>query len=85
MQTVLDLPEDLLTKAKMNAERAGVDLSSFVADCIERTDCQTDTTPVQPDGPPYRRTLPKNIRHATGMPKYNLTNDQIDQILSERV
>ena len=78
MRTTIDLPDDLLRRAKATAALRGMKLKDFVASVLERS-MRSDAETVQATAP-RRRKLPVMIP-ATGRKIPVLTNAEIFELL----
>lgn len=77
MRTTLDLPDDLMRKAKIAAATRGLKLKEFFTLLLER-EVGSQSEPLGR----IKRTLPEMIP-ATGVQLRNLTNAEIFEILDE--
>lgn len=78
MRTTIDLPDDLLRRAKATAALRGQKLKELVAALIERG---LDSAEVAPDARGHRAPLP-HFRCLDGARVSNLTNDTIEGALT---
>ncbi|MFQ5743645.1 MAG: hypothetical protein ACE5HV_08670 [Acidobacteriota bacterium] len=90
MRTTLDIPQDLLRKAKAEAALRGIPLKDYVAEAI-RAALQRDPGSVAESGPDYganRQVLADDcvfplIRGEGGPALRDLTPERVHQILEE--
>ena len=86
MKTTLDLPEDLVREMKLRAVLEGRKLREVATEIFRRGLAQPSlqtAVPTQPGVIQNRVKLPL-IQGLPGTPKFNLTPEDIDQILSEQ-
>ncbi|MBA2408515.1 MAG: hypothetical protein H0V62_01625 [Gammaproteobacteria bacterium] len=76
MRTTLDLPDDLLKRAKIVAVERGATLREFVANALRR---ELD----EPPSPRRRRLIKPPIRLAADSPLRSMSAEQIKEIESE--
>ena len=90
MRTTLDIPEDVLRKAKSEAALRGIPLKDYVTEAI-RAALQDDTVAVAESGPDYgsdEQVLADDcvfplIRGAGGPVLRDLTPERVHEILEE--
>ncbi len=90
MRTTLDIPEDVLRKAKSEAALRGIPLKDYVTEAI-RAALQDDTASVAESGPDYgsdEQVLADDcvfplIRGAGGPALRDLTPERVHEILEE--
>ena len=91
MKTTLDLPEDLVREMKLCAVHEGRKLRDVATEIFRRglaqqslqTAAATQPAATQPGVIQNRVKLPL-IQCPSGTPKFNLTSEDIDRILSEQ-
>jgi len=86
MKTTLDLPEDLVREMKLRAVHEGRKLRDVATEIFRRGLAQPSlqtAVATQPSVIQNRGKLPL-IRCQPGTPKFNLTSEDIDQILLEQ-
>ena len=81
MRTTLDLPDELLRRAKARAALSGLKLKELIAWYIELGLRQTEAVPTA--GRPPRSPLPTISKAASGQPIPALSNAELEAILAE--
>ncbi|HTQ09613.1 MAG TPA: hypothetical protein VMI31_06035 [Fimbriimonadaceae bacterium] len=80
MRTTIDLPDDLLRRAKATAALRGMKLKDLITSFVERGLGQPE---VSSSTRPAKRKLPDTIRRGTGTPIPAMTNGEIESFIAQ--